>query len=83
MNISETEKKLIDACKDQAAKEFSEKPNPYKRILVEHGNGAMKDKIIDAVIDRAMQLYGEQCRKEGYDQGQSEMQYHQESNDSV
>jgi hypothetical protein len=53
--MTEEQKKAIDACKDQAAKEIHDMPWKWceKHLLAP---GIVK------MTDRAMQLYGEQCR---------------------
>ena len=56
--MTSEQKKAIDACKDQAAQE----------IQYESWDDMVKrtsKKMIASRAHRAMQLYGEQCRKEG------------------
>lgn len=56
--MTEEQKKAIDACKDQAAVESGYRNFPrYNNYHPEPSNS-------DAVITRAMQLYGEQCQSE-------------------
>jgi hypothetical protein len=68
--MTEKQKKQIDACKDQAAKEFdhfsfTRKYIDFKDLSnTSYAYGHPKYNL-PQVIDRAMQLYGEQCRKEG------------------
>jgi hypothetical protein len=57
--MTEEQKKAIDACKDQAAKKLGYNDLSGTYILQEIG-------------DLAMQLYGEQCRKEGYAKGHAD-----------
>ena len=63
--MTSEQKKAIDACKDQAAKEF---PDP---LLLTRNFDSWEEATLtlsvtnfEHVVYRAMQLYGEQCAKE-------------------
>jgi hypothetical protein len=58
--MTSEQKKAIDACKDQACLELPGNNKNWESTWI---NTKMN------VIDRAMQLYGEQCREEGYADG--------------
>lgn len=61
--MTEEQKKAIDACKDQAAQEFHYESFP--RLIEYVGNDPGAAKEVATIMTRAMQLYGDQCRKEG------------------
>jgi len=60
--MTSEQKKAIDACKDQAAKEWS-KYLPYEDF--ETAEQYASSSALKEISNLAVQLYGEQCRKEG------------------
>jgi hypothetical protein len=62
------QKTAIDACKDQAAGEHLNKDG-FPFLTYKEARQQVAGFINDEIVDRAMQLYGEQCRKEGHKQG--------------
>jgi len=58
--MTSEQKKAIDACKDQAAKEFDYESFP--RLIEFVGNDPGSAKEVATIMTRAMQLYGEQCK---------------------
>lgn len=72
--MTSEQKKAIDACKDQAAKELSK--GFWKRwddFIHDARNRVDWVTMFVKYSDRAMQIYGEQCRKEGYEDGKASL----------
>jgi len=82
--MTSEQKKAIDACKDQAAIDWATLDHPAYRTEVLHLHNVGRFDQIEAlrrseeitpteyqwVVDRAVQLYGEQCYQNGYDAAQ-------------
>lgn len=62
--MTKEQQESIDACKDQAAKEIDNRLSGGKYRDFDHVLFSATVAETIRAIDRAMQLYGEQCRKE-------------------
>jgi len=67
--MTSEQKKAIDACKDQAAGEHLNNDG-FPFLTYKEARQQVTGFINDEIVDRAMQLYGEQCAQHASHKGQ-------------